>query len=176
MNERQRARNRAYNTEKCRRRKKLVNQILGGRCVACGTTSRRLDADHIDPKTRSFVISDGLTKRWFDILEELKKCQLLCRPCHIDKTLRNGDGGKFAVRCGTEWSYRCGCRCKDCVDAAREYRRAYWSSVKEKYRLLLAWRMTHDPVYAAKRRAQQRVASFNYRKRKKICRPEKRRE
>ena len=48
----------------------------GGRCESCGTEIQpgdRVDFDHIIP--------DGLRKN-----NDVSNCQVLCRPCHIEKT------------------------------------------------------------------------------------------
>ena len=65
------------------RRAKLI-EMLGGCCVRCETIEG-LEFDHIDPKTKRFGICDDLSRAWADLLEELAKCQLLCRPCRIAK-------------------------------------------------------------------------------------------
>jgi len=63
----------------------LVN-ILGGCCQICGYKKclRALSFHHIDKSTKKFNISSGRMKsaRWSDILEEIKKCMLLCSNCH----------------------------------------------------------------------------------------------
>jgi hypothetical protein len=68
---------------KHRRRARLIN-MLGGTCVRCGTTED-LEFDHIDPATKRFAICADLTRAWSELLAEVAKCQLLCRPCHIAK-------------------------------------------------------------------------------------------
>jgi len=40
--------------------------MLGGRCVRCGATED-LEFDHIDPSTKRFTISGGLSKAWTDL-------------------------------------------------------------------------------------------------------------
>lgn len=55
-------------------------------------------------------------------LEELKKCQLLCKPCHIEKTVI--DRGEIIARGthGTISSYRY-CHCEVCRRAKTEWQR-----------------------------------------------------
>ena len=60
-----------------------------GPCVKCGS-NEKLEVDHIDPKEKIThkVWSLNLEKR----ISELKKCQVLCESCHMEKTkidLRN---------------------------------------------------------------------------------------
>jgi len=63
----------------------------GGRCPpafrvppTCASTSG-LEFDHIDPATKCFAICADLTRARSELLAEVAKCQLLCRPCHIAK-------------------------------------------------------------------------------------------
>jgi hypothetical protein len=67
-----------------------------GPCHKCGSWAN-LEVDHIDPSTK---IS---SKFWGWSTErreaELAKCQALCRPCHIDKTVtQNENKGVRQVR------------------------------------------------------------------------------
>ena len=64
--------------------------MLGGRCSDCGSTDE-LEFDHIDPADKSFSIAKmwSVAKHKFDA--EIKKCQILCQPCHIKKSQANGD-------------------------------------------------------------------------------------
>jgi len=59
---------------------------LGGKCVECGATEY-LQFDHINPSEKSYNITNNLHRK--DLDEELKKCQLLCWDCHMEKT-KNG--------------------------------------------------------------------------------------
>jgi hypothetical protein len=65
------------------RRAQLI-EMLGGRCVRCGAVED-LEFDHIDPATKRFAVGASLSRAWPELVEEALKCQLLCRPCHIDK-------------------------------------------------------------------------------------------
>jgi hypothetical protein len=63
-------------------------RLLGGRCADCGRPeSETWEIDHMDRSTKVF---DILGPRWScsraKRLAELKKCQLLCHLCHVDKT------------------------------------------------------------------------------------------
>ena len=72
-------------------RRQYLKEYLGGKCVRCGATER-LDFDHIIPANKSYTIGSNIT--CFSIEElilEVDKCQLLCRPCHIQKGIENGD-------------------------------------------------------------------------------------
>tara|TARA_B100001059_G_scaffold228954_1_gene260779 strand:+ start:102 stop:1097 length:996 start_codon:yes stop_codon:yes gene_type:complete len=72
-------------------RRQYLEEYLGGKCVRCGATEK-LDFDHIIPANKSYTIGSNIT--CFSIEElilEVDKCQLLCRPCHIQKGIENGD-------------------------------------------------------------------------------------
>ena len=98
-------------------------EYLGGKCVRCGTTFD-LEFDHIDRKTKSFTITAKYDQKWELLQPELDKCQLLCRPCHIAKSLECGDMPPLAVH-GTHAMYRhYGCRCDECRRAKSELNRS----------------------------------------------------
>ena len=73
-----------------RRRAEAIEQ-LGGRCAVCGTATD-LNFDHVVASEKGFNIGTRLagiaeTK----LQEELAKCQLLCEPCHKQKSAECGD-------------------------------------------------------------------------------------
>lgn len=110
-------------------RQKLKDS-LGGKCVKCGT-SERLEFDHIDPLTKSFDIGKAISHRKIsEIVEELKKCQLLCKKCNIQKA--HGESRHGSLR-----KYRSGCRCETCVVRFREKSREYVARYRAKKKL---WR------------------------------------
>ena len=76
-------------------RRTILRNRLGGKCVRCGSIEN-LEFDHIIKETKSFTIGSSLTR--FSIEElilEADKCQLLCRPCHIEKSHEEGDWRKL---------------------------------------------------------------------------------
>ena len=71
--------------------RKLVIEQLGGVCSypGCNCTVD-LQLDHINPLEKEFNISERLSS--WDIIKlqpEIKKCQLLCPPHHLKKTLED---------------------------------------------------------------------------------------
>jgi len=62
-------------------------EYLGGKCVKCGTT-HNLQFDHIKREGKKYTIGGKLTYKFDYLKEELDKCQLLCAPCHLDKTAK----------------------------------------------------------------------------------------
>lgn len=61
-------------------------EVMGGVCVSCGV-DEELEFDHVDPKTKTYqiakILNTGSEKK---VAAEMAKCQLLCNPCHKDKT------------------------------------------------------------------------------------------
>jgi len=81
-----------------RQRNKLrAVEHMGGACVGCGydTSVYSLVFHHVDPSTKSFTISQrGICRAWAVLVEELKKCILLCANCHgeVHDGIRHMDG------------------------------------------------------------------------------------
>lgn len=72
-----------------KRRHQLIEQ-LGGKCVRCGSTEN-LEFDHIDSNSKEISIATHLSYSMDTIQNELQKCQLLCKSCHIQKTKEEKD-------------------------------------------------------------------------------------
>ena len=76
-------------------RRAILSEHLGGKCVRCGSVEN-LEFDHIFKENKSFTIGSSLTCFSIeDLILEADKCQLLCRPCHIEKTREEGDWRKL---------------------------------------------------------------------------------
>lgn len=76
-------------------RRTILRNRLGGKCVRCGSIEN-LEFDHIIKETKSFTIGSSLTSFSIeDLILEADKCQLLCRPCHIEKSHEEGDWRKL---------------------------------------------------------------------------------
>jgi hypothetical protein len=68
------------------KKEKLVKQF-GGQCVVCGYKkyAGALDFHHTNPKNKSFALSvKGLSYSWDSLVEEAKKCVLVCKNCHTE--------------------------------------------------------------------------------------------
>ena len=108
------------NTLKRQKRKKELIDMLGGKCVNCGSKNN-LEFDHLEPSQKKFKISEILDWGELNIKAETSKCQLLCKQCHHQKTLKNLEYGAEAPH-GSLWRYRkYKCRCDDCNDANDNY-------------------------------------------------------
>ncbi len=67
------------------RKLKLI-KIMGGKCCKCGYNRNMaaLDFHHLDPKIKEKNFSTKIRENWAEALEELKKCILVCRNCHME--------------------------------------------------------------------------------------------
>lgn len=107
---------------------------LGGCCVypGCARTDG-LEIDHIDPKTKLFTLSDIMNRSWTVIQEEVKKCQLLCKTHHAEKTVL--DRGQLPAK-GTHGTVTaakyCKPRCAACREACRIAQQKWRASRKLK--------------------------------------------
>ena len=74
---------------KKRLQSKMLIYLEDKSCWQCGEGDPRvLDFDHINPATKSFGISNGITdgRKWSSILTEISKCVILCANCHRKRT------------------------------------------------------------------------------------------
>jgi hypothetical protein len=82
------------NKKQVRSAKIDIINFLGGRCKKCGMlydgkNGAAFDCHHKDPSKKKFNIGWCGGKSLESILEEVKKCELLCRNCH--NILHNGE-------------------------------------------------------------------------------------
>lgn len=61
---------------------------MGGKCVTCGydKCEKAFDIHHIDPNEKDFSFGERRAhpKRLADLADELMRCALLCKNCHIE--------------------------------------------------------------------------------------------
>jgi hypothetical protein len=100
-------------------RRDTLRAMLGGKCAECGATDE-LEFDHIDPATKLFTIGTRLDGRWRALLDEVAKCQLLCRPHHEARSLT-----QLSVEHGGGASGKKNCPCAPCKARKAEYMHAY---------------------------------------------------
>lgn len=111
--------------EYSRKRKEKVIEILGGKCANCGCAEiSKLEVDHKNRNEKSLTFGKRWHQSWTRILEEIKKCQLLCKKCHIEKTVKERKQKLARGTHGTLSSYRY-CKCEVCRKANRDYFREY---------------------------------------------------
>ena len=126
-------------------KRKLYESLLGGSCVNCSSTYR-LEFDHVIPSEMSFRIGSYIDCKIETILPELQKCQLLCRPCHAEKTA--SDNGYSLENHGTPAMYsNRKCRYKECSFAWAKYTR---KNSKKYYYTNIAQEREKRRVYAQK--------------------------
>jgi hypothetical protein len=117
---------------RARRRQEAIIR-LGGKCVHCGSTER-LEFDHIDPTTKVAAIGRLWVKSAAIFEAELKKCQLLCKSCHLAKSRAYGELSRGATH--GSWSYVKvkKCRCDICLNRFLELAEAR----RQRYRVRTA--------------------------------------
>lgn len=84
----------AYRCKKCRSRnvtnrrrrakEKLIKEF-GAKCKICNYNKciGALEFHHLEPSKKEFGLSmNGLTRKYEDMLQEAKKCILICANCH----------------------------------------------------------------------------------------------
>jgi hypothetical protein len=90
-----------------------------GPCAKCGSWEN-LEIDHIDPAQKTADVSLIWSRAESYRLAELAKCQVLCKPCHREKSI--AEGSLRPLTHGTRKRYEDGgCRCDLCraANAAR---------------------------------------------------------
>lgn len=110
---------REYNLTRYHRLRLEYIEQLGGQCTVCGSTEQ-LEFDHIDPSTKTIDVGKLLNVSKVVREAELKKCQLLCKPHHIEKSRRERE-----VVHGGGLSGKKNCPCGPCKDRKAQYMREY---------------------------------------------------
>lgn len=100
--------------------------LKGGQCEICAYNAckRALSYHHVDPTTKNFQLSsNNLYRSWDEIIEESKKCRLLCQNCHANlheeernKTVSKRDSirkEKYTI-CKKEFINKMGGKCNRC--------------------------------------------------------------
>lgn len=115
---------RGYIKERRRWRRARLIEMLGGECVRCGSTDE-LEFDHVDPETKLFAVGSDMSRAWATLVAEALKCQLLCRPCHIEKGREDRPEPAHGYYRYWYWGCRCAeCRADNAVKSKRQRDRA----------------------------------------------------
>jgi len=78
----------------------MVNMMVDKSCESCGTKDTRvLACDHIDGHQKHANIADLVSRgaSLDKLIEEVKKCRILCHNCHMLRTFE-GVGGTYHSR------------------------------------------------------------------------------
>ena len=112
---------RSYMKRRYHRRRSEVIAELGGKCTRCGSKSK-LEIDHIDPAEKRLNMSllAGMSEK--KLRSELPKCQVLCRKCHMQKSILDMGHKPARGTHGTLSSHRY-CRCLLCRAAYNSWQR-----------------------------------------------------
>lgn len=110
---------RVYMLKRYHERRSATLVLLGGKCVRCGATEL-LEIDHIDRSTKGFDLTRLWSIVYSEYLEEVAKCQILCRSCHLKKTIAEN-----SVDHGGGLSGKKNCPCAPCKKRKAEYMREY---------------------------------------------------
>lgn len=78
--------NSQYRMERWKSLKHKAVMLLGGKCHTCGYDRNlaALDFHHLDPSEKEGNWSKLKKRSWDRLVEELKKCVLLCKNCHAE--------------------------------------------------------------------------------------------
>lgn len=98
-----------YKIKRQRKRRAKLIRSRGGKCQKCaykynGKNAVAFHFHHKNPQTKEFALSSlGMDKSMGNILEELKKCDLLCANCHSIK--HGGVKGEKCIDCSGTGSF-----------------------------------------------------------------------
>lgn len=118
---------RVYMTARYHRRRAMAIELLGGKCVACGTV-KDLEIDHVDPAAKTFNVGSRTVSE-ARYLAELKLCQLLCKYHHKIKTAAGN-----SVEHGGGLTGKKNCRCDLCKPLKNTYYRHHKNGTLAQYR------------------------------------------
>lgn len=109
----------SYMKDRWTRRRIQAVEFLGGMCVKCGRTDT-LEFDHINPSTKTMTIARASARSEDFFWTEVRKCQLLCSDCHLEKTTDESGVGHGEGKSGKR-----NCPCAPCKARKAEYMRNY---------------------------------------------------
>ena len=103
--------------------KEFCFSIIGMKCTYCNSPEN-LEVDHIDPSTKLYNTAKIWSKKYRPLLlEELKKCQPLCKECHKIKSNKERSlNKKGTFKHGTFYSWmKAHCTCTICIETKRAW-------------------------------------------------------
>lgn len=119
---------RRYNLLKYHTLRSEAISYLGGKCKKCGSINS-LEIDRIERSKKEVNLSRTLNCSLKRFWNEINKCQLLCKDCHIIKTVL--ESGRVIARGnhGTISTYRY-CKCVLCKKAKSDWSKNYKNRLK----------------------------------------------
>lgn len=67
-------------------RRRFLEAVKTCGCVDCATSDGLLEFDHVGSKL--FDISNAVNRSWPSLVEELARCEVRCRTCHVRRHAR----------------------------------------------------------------------------------------
>ena len=66
------------------RLKKRIIYVMGDKCQCCGYNKCQsaLELHHVNPEEKNFTVSSNTNRGWEIVVQEIKKCTLVCANCH----------------------------------------------------------------------------------------------
>lgn len=117
------------------KRRAMAIRLLGGKCVNCGSIEN-LEFDHINNDRDGLrgLVSQLFTCKLERLIAELEKCQLLCKSCHVQKSIID-NCKKFAEHGSISMCTNQRCRCDECRKVNNDYMRDYMRQYRQKMRM-----------------------------------------
>lgn len=88
-----------YMKRRYQQRRELAFATIGDKCVRC-KTKLNLQIDHVYWSDKTFDFGKHWNCSLKRFMEELEKCQPLCKTCHDDKSKRDISERRFVTRSG----------------------------------------------------------------------------
>ena len=121
---------REYTLRRYHERRQKAIEHLGATCRICGSEND-LEIDHIDKSKKEIPLNKLWSIAEDKFWKEIEKCQVLCKPCHEEKSIADMGRQKAKGKHGTVSSYRY-CKCEECKAAKRESNRRNYMRRKQK--------------------------------------------
>lgn len=86
--------NKIANDKRRNLHRQQIYLLKSGPCIDCKQTFNpwQMDFDHRPTEEKLFAVASGISFNLNKLLEEIKKCDLVCANCHRDRTYRRYGG------------------------------------------------------------------------------------
>ena len=109
---------REYMLRRYHERRRRAVEHLGGACRVCQSVED-LEIDHINKADKTIPLNKLWSIAEDRFWKEIEKCQILCKPCHEEKSIKDMGRKRAKGKHGTVSSYRY-CKCKECKAAKQK--------------------------------------------------------